>query len=84
MLDEVEFARISQLLHDGFRARAGTRSERFAPALAEYERLTGFRETNHLALYHHRLSLHGPPCRSCAKPLRTANATRCVACGAPR
>lgn len=53
-------------------------------ALATYERITGFKETNPLALYHHRLSLYGPPCSECGKPLRTPAANCCAACSAPR
>ncbi len=50
-------------------------------ALDEHERLTGFRETNVNAVWHHRLSLYGPPCHSCGKPLRTPQATFCAECG---
>jgi len=53
-------------------------------ALATYERITGFREANPFALYHHRLSLYGPPCSECGKPLRTPAANYCAACSAPR
>lgn len=53
-------------------------------ALSLYERLTGFRETNPSALWHHRASLYGPPCTSCGKPLRTPQASYCPACGAKR
>ena len=51
-------------------------------ALRVYEQLTGYRETNADALWHHRISQFGPPCRVCDKPLRTASATICAACGA--
>ncbi|QDE65770.1 MULTISPECIES: hypothetical protein [Myxococcus] len=54
------------------------------PALREYERLTGFRETNINAVLHHRLILFGPPCTTCGKPLRTPQARYCAACGALR
>ena len=76
MLDEAEFER---LVARGSRSLSGLDS-----ALAEYERITGFRETNRNAIWHHRLSLYGPPCHSCGKPLRTPIAARCVACGALR
>jgi len=53
-------------------------------ALARYFEITGFRETDIGALWHHRLSLYGPACRVCGKPLRTPRARWCVACGALR
>lgn len=53
------------------------------PVLHEYERITGFHETNASAVYHHRLSLYGPPCSACRKPLRTPQAKFCAACGQP-
>jgi len=63
----------------------GTPLERiFRPALEAYERITGFRDTNANALYHHRVALYGPPCRECGKPLRTPQARLCGACMAPR
>ncbi len=40
-------------------------------ALRLYERITGFKETNPKALFHHQLSICGPPCLTCGKPLRT-------------
>ena len=57
---------------------------RFAPMLAAYERLTGFRETNPMAIWHHRASLYGPPCHECGRPLRTPQARFCAACGTSR
>lgn len=53
-------------------------------ALTRYRELTGFVETNVNALWHHRLSLFGPPCQSCGKPLRTPSAKHCAECGAAR
>ena len=53
-------------------------------ALAEYQRITGFAETNPNALYHHRLNLFGPPCKVCGKSLRTPIARSCAECGHPR
>jgi hypothetical protein len=51
--------------------------------LAEYNRITGFGETNPNTVYHHRLSLYGPACKHCAKPLRTPKAKICGACLTP-
>ena len=53
-------------------------------ALRLYRELTGFHETNPDAIWHHRLSLYGPPCKVCGKPLRTSQAKLCAACGAVR
>lgn len=51
-------------------------------ALEIYEQMTGFKETNPTALFHHRLSMFGPPCLVCGKPLRTPHADFCATCGA--
>ena len=53
-------------------------------ACALYEEITGFPESNANALFHHRLSLYGPPCHSCGKPLRTPQETYCPMCGTER
>ena len=53
-------------------------------ALRVYRELTGFEETNFNSLFHHRLSIYGPPCASCGKPLRTPRASFCAACGTKR
>ena len=53
-------------------------------ALAVYEQITGFKETNPNALFHHRLSVYGPPCHACGKPLRTPQARYCAMCSAER
>jgi len=52
-------------------------------ALQRYFEITGFRETNINALWHHRLSLFGPPCSLCGKPIRTPRAKMCAECGTP-
>jgi hypothetical protein len=63
MLDDDEFRQVMSLLptqdiipegRDSLRAR-------FVPMLAEYERITGLRETNPNVVFHHCLSLYGPP-----------------------
>lgn len=53
-------------------------------ALIAYERITGFKEMNPNSLYHHRLSLYGPPCHACGKPLRTPQAKYCANCSVER
>lgn len=80
MLDEEEFQRVTSLL----RNRSGNSSkEMFSAVLEEYERVTGYRETNGNAVFHHRLAIYGPPCSRCGKPLRTPRAKMCGSCMAP-
>jgi len=94
MLDETEFKIISELYSDGFRTTKEIRQkynltldecppiqERFRPLLRKYHEMTGFEETVPAAIMHHRISLYGPPCKFCGKPLRTPQATFCAACG---
>lgn len=94
MLDEDEFAVVSRLYSECFSATKSERQAedvglglspidaRFEPVRAEFERLTGFANCHHNAVMHHRLSLFGPPCSVCGKPLRTPDARYCAACGA--
>jgi len=76
MLDESEWARITPLLNAAVRDPAAREV-----ALDLYEEMTGFRETNINAIFHHRIADHGAPCTSCGKPLRTPKASFCAACG---
>ncbi len=89
MLDEDEFSQVSTLLRDGLEdfksgRLKGSRDVSFAAALQEYERITGFAETNGNALWHHRISLLGPDCDGCGHPLRTPVAQHCASCGRMR
>jgi hypothetical protein len=81
MLDDHEFKRVMSLLGTG--TGEDVRERKFGPVLREYERITGFHETNINAVWHHKLSLYGPPCRYCGRPLRTPEAKICGACMAP-
>lgn len=96
MLEEHEWEKVGPLLSEAiqkakeYREEDGTslaeaRDQSFGKAALEmYKAMTGFEETNPDALWHHRLSLLGPPCGICGKPLRTRVAKRCVECGAVR
>lgn len=81
MLDDDEFKRVSSLLNMGI--DGSVRERTFGPLLREYERITGIHETNPNAIYHHKLSLYGPLCRKCGKPLRTPQASTCGFCMTP-
>jgi hypothetical protein len=95
MLDDQEYVEIASLFRAGFqsvkdyRATTGTPlksislADRFVAMLARYEAMTGYRETNPNAVMHHRLSLYGPPCTHCGKPLRTPRAKLCGSCMLP-
>ena len=81
MLNEAEFAVVKDLYSKAFRANGEAVKERFAPLLAEYEKMTGFAETVPAAIMHHRIADYGAPCEFCGKPLRTPKAAFCAACG---
>ena len=96
MLDEQEFTEIASLFRAGmtsvkaYREETGTPlesvplREHYAQMLARYEAITSYKETNPTAVLHHRISLYGPPCSRCGKPLRTPKAKICGSCMAPR
>ncbi|HEV2322457.1 MAG TPA: hypothetical protein VGS10_00780 [Terracidiphilus sp.] len=96
MLDEQEYAEITSLYQAGvqsvkdYRTQTGAPlsavplAERFSAMLTRYKEMTGYTETNPNAVMHHRLSLYGPPCSNCGKPLRTPKAKLCGSCMAPR
>ena len=79
MLDDEEFEQVTSLRD----TRIKPLLQQFQHVLQEYERITGLRETNQNAIYHHKLSLYGPPCSNCGKPLRSARAKLCGACMHP-
>src|SRR6266851_689664 len=81
MLDEAEFGLFAS--KRGAPDEGNSGSDQYGAALAEYERITGYRETNFAAIWHHRLALYGPPCKSCGKPLRTPQAKLCGSCMTP-
>jgi hypothetical protein len=81
MLDEAEYEEIMALHSLGMRDLKQSETERFRPVLRKYEELTGFKETNPWALFHHRISLYGPDCKKCQRPLRSVDATFCAECG---
>ena len=95
MLEEHEWERVAPHLRDAypqimeFRLRhslslAEAKQRVYGVgALEKYFQLTGFRETNVNALWHHRVVNFGPACRVCGKPLRTPRAKMCAECGAP-
>ena len=94
MLTEEEWATISPHLSDSIEQIKRYREEHggslqeatqkgLGSALDVYQHLTGFKETNPNALWHHRLSIYGAPCHACGKPLRTPHARYCAMCSAP-
>lgn len=96
MLDDAEWAELGPLLgdcvaelqryrHEHGVSLAEAKDQVFGrAALQKYRELTGFIESNVNALWHHRVSLYGPACASCGKPLRTPKASFCAACGTAR
>ncbi len=96
MLDEHEWEKIAPLLSNAIEqikryreihgvSLAEARAKGYGKAaLAAYFEMTKFKETNADALWHHRVSLFGPPCVACGKPLRTPMAKHCAECGSPR
>jgi hypothetical protein len=84
-LDPESFRRIKEEFAgdpDGLQRRLEFERE-YGGMLREYKRTTGFPETNPQALDHHQVSLYGPPCEYCGKPLRTPEAKICGACMSP-
>jgi hypothetical protein len=82
MVDDEEWKRISSLFQKG--PEGNPKEQMYALALCEYERITGFHETNPNVLWDHVLFRWGPPCEKCGKPLRTPRAKLCGSCMHPR
>jgi hypothetical protein len=95
MLEEDEYAEIAHLHKESTLATKEYRErlavslantplhELFAPVCAQYECITGVNESDHNEILNHRISLYGPPCKRCNKPLRTPKARICGACMCP-
>jgi hypothetical protein len=95
MLDEGEYAEVARLYSEGMKATKEFRQrwnipfenasvdQRFHPVRSHYESLTGMKECHQNAILHHRLSLYGPSCKKCHKPLRTPKAKLCGSCMTP-
>jgi predicted Zn-ribbon and HTH transcriptional regulator len=92
MLTESEWDEVHPLLIARIKAIQTYRSEHNASlkeaiknikdeACKKYEEITGFHETNAEAIWHHRLSEHGPECTNCGFLLRSKNASYCANCG---
>ena len=96
MLDEDEYGQIEPHLSNAIKQIKQYRQEHDVTlaearrdgygreALNAYAEMTGYQETDPDRLWHHRLSLFGPPCETCGKPLRTPRAKFCAECGAAR
>jgi hypothetical protein len=95
MLDEEEFSSVNQLFREGMEGTKEFRqrwniplegipvNELFRPVRMRYEELTGMKDCHQNAILHHRISLYGPPCERCEKPLRTPKARFCGNCMHP-
>ena len=90
MLEEDEYRRvvmdrtaISEYLKDPTQNMGQLKVEWFQRMCDGYEAITGVRESASSNVFHHRLADYGPPCSNCGKPLRTARAKFCAACGHP-
>jgi len=92
MLEESEWNRLAPLLMKHIEEIKRIRIQKnidlaTAKGLADtsacdlYFEMTGFRETNINALWHHRLSLYGPECPKCGHLFRTPKARFCANCG---
>src|SRR5689334_3846841 len=93
-LDDDEAAIVQQLMVDQFAVDDDASTPNFfervrrlqQPAIDAYVDMTGEEPPSHMnhawhVLYRHRLSLLGPTCLECGKPLRTPRASFCANCG---
>jgi hypothetical protein len=83
MLDDFEFERIQTVYLACAKSPKGSIESTFKPVVDVYEAITGFKDMHPNAIMHHRLSMYGPPCSRCGKPLRTARARVCAVCWNP-
>jgi hypothetical protein len=95
MLDENEYAVIARLFHESTSSVKAFRraheislkdtplQELYKPVCAEYERIAGVKELDHNEILKHRISLYGPSCKNCSKPLQTPKAQLCGTCMHP-
>lgn len=88
MLDEDEYKIINDLYRECMkraeeirRDKGSSLKEAFEPVSDAYEKITGLKDFHHNTNMHHRISIYGPPCSKCGKPLRTSRVKMCAACG---
>lgn len=77
MLEKEEWEQVWDIIRDSAQRKYDPRP----PALAAYQRFTGFKETDFNNLFRHRVSIYGSPCTRCGKVLRTPVAYKCFECG---
>ncbi|NQT15165.1 MAG: hypothetical protein HQ582_20585 [Planctomycetes bacterium] len=92
MLDEHEWERLASALSGHAEKIMRTRRQESCDLVTArelagkeacdlYFEMTGYRETNSDALWHHRLAYSGPECPRCGHLFRTPKATYCANCG---
>ncbi len=79
MLDDEEFHRVMS----NRQPRTTDIWSEFTDVLREYELVTGEKLENPKPMWHQRLSMYGPPCKQCGKPVRTPRAKLCGTCMTP-
>ncbi|MCY0977521.1 hypothetical protein PGH12_18675 [Chryseobacterium wangxinyae] len=85
MLNSEEGKIALKLLSEGYQdAKKLMKAPNFSKLLNYYNDVTGFEETNHIAIMHHFIDMYGPDCENCEKPYRTETATFCPKCGNKR